>query len=71
MRSGKKTFDPMEAREVLFAPGVTIALTHYPRIESARRQLNVGSYTPVAPSVNSRKMSAWPQWRASSSIMWM
>jgi hypothetical protein len=51
--------------------GLARALTHYPRVESARRRLNVRFYTPVAPSVNSRKMSAWPQWRASSSIMWM
>jgi hypothetical protein len=28
------------------------------------------SYTPVAPSMRSRIMSAWPLWRAYSSIMW-
>ncbi len=27
-------------------------------------------YTPVAPSMRSRSRSAWPLWRAYSSIMW-
>jgi hypothetical protein len=35
-----------------------------------RVRLFAGLYSPVSPSTDSRSMSAWPLWRAYSSIMW-
>jgi hypothetical protein len=35
-----------------------------------RVRLFAGLYSPVWPSTDSRSMSAWPLWRAYSSIMW-
>lgn len=35
------------------------------------RALHLRVYGPVCPSINSRRMSAWPVWRAVSSIMWI
>ncbi len=36
----------------------------------ARRGHPTLRYSPVAPSTDSRMRSAWPLWRAYSSIMW-
>ncbi|MFI8456736.1 hypothetical protein [Kitasatospora sp. NPDC085464] len=42
------------------------------RVEAAQvaAELQEPRYTPVAPSMRSLTRSAWPLWRAYSSIMW-
>lgn len=37
----------------------------------AKRGRHDCSYAPAVPSIASRRRSAWPLWRAYSSIMWV
>lgn len=70
-----------ELLRVLELDSAAVALLHAPRLlvldaPGSRREASPGAMTPaarqrpVAPSICSRRMSAWPACRPVSSIMW-
>ncbi|WP_331734681.1 tetratricopeptide repeat protein [Streptomyces atratus] len=51
-------------------PVIVRAAHHHRPGRRGSRAAGLGRYTPVVPSMRSRTRSAWPLWRAYSSIMW-
>ena len=49
--------------------GCRRGLSHLTDVRLRTRTHRAGGYSPVAPSMRSRSRSAWPRWRAYSSIM--